>query len=62
MDIANKLSGLQLARYSKLFYKLGNLVRWETLGILYYSLFYNRIQYGITMWATVIKTSQEILD
>ena len=29
--------------------------------MLYYSLVYSRIQYGITEWATANKTSQEII-
>ena len=30
--------------------------------MLYYSLVYSRIQYGITAWATANKTSQEIIQ
>ena len=51
----------QLARCTGLFYRLRNFVSRETLCMLYYSLVYSRIQYGITAWATANKTSQEII-
>ena len=50
----------QLAKCTALFYRLRNFVSRETLCMLYYSLVYSRIQYGITAWATANKTSQEI--
>ena len=51
----------QLARCTGLFYRLRNFVSRETLCMLYYSLVYSRIQYGITAWAKANKTSQEII-
>ena len=51
----------QLARCTGLFYRLHNFVLRETLCMLYYSLVYSRIQYGITAWVTANKTSQEII-
>ena len=51
----------QLARCTGLFYRLRNFVSRETFCMLYYSLVYSRIQYGITAWATANKTSQEII-
>ena len=47
---------LQLARYSGLFYKLRPFATQETLCMLYYSLIYSRIQYGISAWGTANKT------
>ena len=45
---------LQLARYSGLFYRIRNLVPKYILLVLYYSLVYSRIQYGIIhRWAQV---------
>ena len=52
---------LQLARSKGLFYTLRNFVSRETLSMLYYSLVYSRIQYGIIAWATANKSSQEII-
>ena len=52
----------QLARCTGLFYRLRNFVSRETFCVLYYSLVYSRIQYGITVWATANKTSQEIIQ
>ena len=43
---------LQLARYSGLFYKLRPFASKETLSMLYYSLVYSRIHYGISAWGT----------
>ena len=51
----------QLARCTRLFYRLRNFVSRETLCMLYYSLVYSGIQYGITAWATANKTLQEII-
>ena len=51
----------QLARCTGLFYRLRNFVLIEILCMLYYSLVYSRIQYGITGWATANKISQEII-
>ena len=43
---------LQLARYSGLFYKLRPFASKETLSMLYYSLVYSQIHYGISAWGT----------
>ena len=43
---------LQLARYSGLFYKLRPFASKETLSMLYYSLVYSRLHYGISAWGT----------
>ena len=40
---------LQLARYSGLFYRIRNLVPNHILLMLYYSLVYSRVQYGIIL-------------
>ena len=45
----------QLARYSAIFHRLREFVNVETLCMLYYSLIYNRIQYGIIVWGTATK-------
>ena len=44
-----KQLSLQLARYSGIFYRLQNVITQKTLIMLYYSLVYNRIQYGIVL-------------
>ena len=51
----------QLARFSGVFYRLRNYVNKETLCMLYYSLVYSRIQYGIIVWGTADKTRIECL-
>ena len=50
---------LQLSKYAGLFYRLHNYVADETLYILYYTLVYNKIQYGIIVWATTNKTANK---
>ena len=45
---------LQVARYSGLFYRIRNLVPNHILLMLYYSLVYSRIQYGIILWGVYI--------
>ena len=52
---------MQVARCTGLFYRLRNFVSRETLCMLYYSLVYSSIQFGITAWVTANKTSQEII-
>ena len=47
---------LQLARYSGLFYRIRNLVPNHILLMLYYSLVYSRIQYGIILWGSTFKS------
>ena len=51
----------QLARFSGVFYRLRNYVNKETLSMLYYSLVYSRIRYGIIVWGTADKTRIECL-
>ena len=51
----NNLS-LQLARCSGLFCKLRYYAPKETLCLLYYSLVYSKINYGILTWGTASKT------
>ena len=46
----------QLARYSGLFYKIRNFFPRQTLGLLYHSLIYSKLQYGISVWGTTSKT------
>ena len=64
--IDNKLSwsehvdclNLQLARYSGLFTRLRRYVPNQILSLLYYSIIYSRIKYGILWWGT---TSNSLL-
>ena len=50
----NHLS-LQLARYAGILYKIRDFVPQKTLCMLYNSLIYSRIQYGILIWGTAAK-------
>ena len=52
---------LQLARYSGLLYKIRNFFKRNTLCMLYYSLIYSRIQYGVVTWGTANKTLMQEL-
>jgi len=45
-----------LARLSGLFYKVRNFINMSALCMLYYSLIYSRLQYGIIIWITANKT------
>ena len=47
---------LQLARYFSFFYKIRNFFPRQTLRMLYYSLIYSKLQYGILVWGTASKT------
>ena len=47
---------LQIARYSGLIYKIRKFLDRKTLYMLYYSLIYSYIQYGIVTWGTANKT------
>ena len=47
---------LQLARTCGIFHRLREYVTIETLRMLYYSLVYNRVQYGISIWGTATKS------
>ena len=55
---------LQLARYSGLFYKLRPFASKETLSMLYYSIVYSRLHYGISAWGTAseVKLKQLRVD
>ena len=53
---------LQLARYSGLLYRIQNFLDRNTLCMLYYSLFYSRIQYGIVTWGMANKTLMQELN
>ena len=56
-----KQLSLQLARYSGIFYRLQNVITQKTLIMLYYSVIYSRVQYGIALWRTAAKARlQEI--
>ena len=46
---------LQLAKTSGIFYRLREYVTRETLCMLYYSLVYSRVQYGISIWVRPLK-------
>ena len=46
----------KLARTVGIFYKVRHLIRLETLKMLYYSLFYSFIFYGITVWGLTHKS------
>ena len=54
-----KLLSLQLSKSSAIIYRLRNFVDTETLKLLYYSLIYSRVQYGIILWGTAIYTRQK---
>ena len=47
---------LQLAKITGLLYRLRSYVTDDTLLMLYFSLVYSRIQYGITLWGTSAKS------
>ena len=54
---------LQLARYCGLIYRIRRFLNRKTLCmILYYSLIYSRIQYGIVTWGTANKTVLQELN
>ena len=55
----NKQLSLQLSRSSAVIYCLRNFVDIETLKLLYYSLIYSRVQYGIILWGTATYTKQK---
>ena len=46
----------QLARYARSFYRIRNLVPRETLGMLYHSLIYSTLHYGILMCGNAAET------
>ena len=54
-----KQHSLQLSKSSAIIFLLRNFVDTETLKLLYYSLIYSRIQYGIILWGTVSNTRQK---
>ena len=54
-----KQLSLQLSKSSAIIYRLLNFVETETLKLLYYSLIYSRVQYGIILWGTATYTRQK---
>ena len=46
----------KLAHHSGLFYKICNFLPRQTLRMLYHSLAYFKLQYGILIWGTASKT------
>ena len=53
---------LQLAKYCGLFYRIRKFLTKDVLRMLYYSLIYSRITYGITVWGTASKTTLHELE
>ena len=53
---------LRLARYSGLMYGIRTFLDRKTLCMLYYSLIYSRIQYGIVTWGTANQTLMHELN
>ena len=49
----------QISKSSAIIYRLHNFVDTETLKLLYYSLIYSRVPYGIILWGTAIYTRQK---
>ena len=47
---------LHLARYTGLIYRIRDFVPQQTFRMLYYSLIYSRIQYGLLIWGTAAKS------
>ena len=56
-----KQLSLQLSKSSAtgIIYRLRNFINTETLKLLYYSLIYSRVQYGIILWGTATYTRQK---
>ena len=54
-----KQLSLQLSKSSAIIYRLRNVVNTETLKLLYYSLIYSRVHYGIFLWGTATYTRQK---
>ena len=54
-----KQLSLQLSKSSAIICRLRNFVDTETLKLLYYSLIYSRVQYGIILWGTATYTRQK---
>ena len=54
-----KQLSLQLSKSSAIVYRLRNFVDTKTLKLLYYSLIYSRVQYGIILWETATYTRQK---
>ena len=54
-----KQLSLQLSKSSAIIYRLRNFVDTETLKLLYYSLIYSRVQYGIILWGTATYSRQK---
>ena len=54
-----KQLSLQLSKSSAIIYRLRIFVDTETFKLLYYSLIYSRVQYGIILWGTTTCTKQK---
>ena len=54
-----KQLSLQLSKSSAIICRLRNFVDTETLKLLYYSLIYSRVQYGIILWGTATYTRKK---
>ena len=54
-----KQLSLQLSKSSAVIYRLRNFFDTETLKLLYYSLIYSRVQYGIILWGTATYTRRK---
>ena len=54
-----KQLSLQLSKSSVVIYRLLNFVDTATLKLLYYSMIYSRVQYGIILWETATYTRQK---
>ena len=46
---------LQLSRYSRIFFRIRNLIPFEVSKMLYYCFIYSRIQYRIVIWGEALK-------
>ena len=56
-----KQLSFQLSRYAGLLYRTRKFLGKETLSLIYYTLIYSRVQYGITIWGSakkIINTTQ----
>ena len=53
---------LQLVRYSGLMYRIRTFLDRKTLCMLYHSIIYSRIQYGIVTWGTINQTLMHELN
>ena len=54
-----KQLSLQLLKSSAIIYRIRNFVDTETLKLLYWSLIYSRVHYGIILWGTASYSRQK---